>query len=116
LPPANIRYASGVGFAATASFDEDAEKQQTLHMTTTLDLPDDLVEDIHLRAEKEGRGLDETVVELLRAGLAADVRESTTAVPEGDPRAAIDRLRTLRRGVRLEGESIRDLIEQGRRN
>jgi hypothetical protein len=28
---------------------------------------------------------------------------------------AIERLRDLRRGVRLDGESIRDLIEQGRR-
>jgi plasmid stability protein len=47
-------------------------------MTTTLDLPADLVEDIRLRAEQEGRGLDETVAELLRAGLAAS--SSRTAV------------------------------------
>jgi hypothetical protein len=46
-------------------------------MTTTLDLPEDLVEDIHLRAEQEGRGLDETVAELLRAGLAASSRTAT---------------------------------------
>jgi plasmid stability protein len=76
-------------------------------MTTTLDLPDDLVEDIHLRAEQEGRGLDETVAELLRAGLAASPSRT---------RMAIERLRELRRGVMLDGESIRDLIEQGRRN
>jgi len=86
-------------------------------MTTTLDLPDDLVEDIHLRAEQEGRGLDETVVELLRAGLASEVREpAAAAVPDDVSRTAIDRLRALRRGVRLDGENIRDLIEQGRRN
>jgi hypothetical protein len=46
-------------------------------MTTTVDLPADLVEDIHLRAEKEGRGLDETVAELLRAGLAASSGTAT---------------------------------------
>ena len=39
-------------------------------MTTTLDLPDDLVEDVQLRASQEGRKLDETVADLLRAGLA----------------------------------------------
>jgi plasmid stability protein len=79
-------------------------------MTTTLDLPADLVEDIHLRAEKEGRGLDETVAELLRAGLAASSARSATAIQ------AIERLRDLRRGIRLNGENLRDLIDQGRRN
>jgi plasmid stability protein len=79
-------------------------------MTTTLDLPADLVEDIHLRAEQEGRGLDETVAELLRAGLAASSARAPTVVQ------AIERLRDLRRGIRLDGENIRDLIEQGRRN
>ena len=49
-------------------------------MTTTLDLPDDLVEDIHIRAEREGRGLDETVAELLRAGLAASSSRDATSV------------------------------------
>jgi prevent-host-death family protein len=39
----------------------------------------------------------------------------TPAIPKNDPRTAINRLRELRRGVRLEGENIRDLIEQGRR-
>jgi plasmid stability protein len=39
-------------------------------MTTSLNLPDDLVKDIQLRASIEGRAVDETVVELLRAGLA----------------------------------------------
>lgn len=40
-------------------------------MTTRLDLPDDLVEGVRLRAAKEGRRLDETVANLLRIGLAA---------------------------------------------
>jgi hypothetical protein len=49
-------------------------------MTTTLDLPDDLVEDIVLLAGQEGRGLDETVAELLRAGLAVSSSRTTTAI------------------------------------
>jgi plasmid stability protein len=49
-------------------------------MTTNLDLPDDLIEDIHLRAAQEGRGLDETVAELLRAGLAASSSRTATVV------------------------------------
>jgi len=40
-------------------------------MTTSLDLPDDLVEHIRHRASLEGRPVEETVIELLRAGLAA---------------------------------------------
>jgi plasmid stability protein len=61
-------------------FDESDGNLQTSPMTTTLDLPDDLVEDIHLRAEQEGRGLDETVAQLLRAGLAVSSSRTTTAV------------------------------------
>jgi len=49
-------------------------------MTTTLELPEDLVEDIQLRAEQAGRGLDETVAELLRAGLAASSSRTATTV------------------------------------
>ena len=112
-------------------FDESDGNPQTSPMTTTLDLPDDLVEDIHLRAEQEGRGLDETVAELLRAGLAAssrtatfraadrdaaEVRELSLGGPKGERVRAIERLRDLRRGVTLDGEDIRDLIEQGRRS
>ena len=53
-------------------------------MTTTLDLPKDivigkdLVEDLTIRASQEGRKLDETVTELLRAGLAASAPVETT--------------------------------------
>jgi plasmid stability protein len=49
-------------------------------MTTTLDLPDDLVENIQLRAAQEGRAVDETVAELLRAGLAASSSRTATSV------------------------------------
>jgi plasmid stability protein len=61
------------------AFDESGQNPQTSPMTTTLDLPDDLVEDIHLRATQEGRGLDETVAELLRAGLAASSVQPVTS-------------------------------------
>jgi plasmid stability protein len=43
-------------------------------MVTALDLPQDLVEDIQSRAAQEGRPIDETATELLRAGLAASSR------------------------------------------
>jgi plasmid stability protein len=43
-------------------------------MVTALDLPQDLVEDIQLRASQEGRRIDDTAAELLRAGLAASSR------------------------------------------
>ena len=66
--------------AGSSLIDESSRNPQTFLMTTTLDLPDDLVEDIHLRAEQEGRGLDETVAELLRAGLAASPSRTATAV------------------------------------
>jgi prevent-host-death family protein len=36
------------------------------------------------------------------------------AIRKGDPRVVIERLRNLRRGAKLDGVSIRDLIEQGR--
>jgi plasmid stability protein len=49
-------------------------------VTIVLDLPDDLIDEIHIRAEQEGRSLDETVAELLRAGLAAFSSRTTTAV------------------------------------
>lgn len=61
-------------------FDERVGNPQTSQVTTTLDLPDDLIEDINLRAEQEGRGLDETVADLLRAGLAVSSSWTATAV------------------------------------
>jgi plasmid stability protein len=116
-------------------------------MTITLDLPDDLVEDIRLRAVQEGRGFDEMIAELLRTGLATSARTATAvqATPsmlderrriaskfltgewgvelagfeEGraaDRETAIGRMHDLRRGVRLDGENIRDLLDKGRRS
>ncbi|MFI5352832.1 MAG: type II toxin-antitoxin system Phd/YefM family antitoxin [Candidatus Binatales bacterium] len=34
---------------------------------------------------------------------------------QSDPRAAIERIRELRRGVKLKGITLRELIEEGRR-
>ena len=58
--------------------------RKLVRMTTTLDLPKDLVEDISLRASQEGRGLDETVARLLRAGLEASSDPIPTAVQADD--------------------------------
>jgi plasmid stability protein len=49
-------------------------------MTTTFELPDDLVEDIRLRAAQEHQGLNETAAELLRKGLAASSSQSATVI------------------------------------
>jgi plasmid stability protein len=46
-------------------------------MVTALDLPQDLLENIQLRASQEGRRIDDTAAELLRAGLAASSRATT---------------------------------------
>lgn len=41
-------------------------------MKTTLDLPDDLVRAVKIRAVEENRGLKDTMADLLRRGLAQD--------------------------------------------
>jgi len=65
-------------------FDAERENPQTLRdMVTALDLPQDLVENLQQRAAKEGRPIDETAAELLRAGLAASSWTITVqATPE----------------------------------
>jgi hypothetical protein len=79
-------------------------------MATTLNLPDDLVEDIQSRAEQEGRGLDETIANLLRVGLS--VRPAVSV------RAEVSMLEERRRiaGKFLSGEWGLDLtgFEEGR--
>jgi hypothetical protein len=46
-------------------------------MKTTLELPEDLVRAIKLRADHQGRKLDEVIVELLVAGLPALTKPSS---------------------------------------
>jgi plasmid stability protein len=82
-------------------------------MTTTIDLPDDLLEDIRLRAALEGRGLDETVAQLLRAGLAASSSRPVTTIPADasmleERRRIAEKFRTGEWGVDLPG------FEEGR--
>ncbi len=36
-------------------------------------------------------------------------------IQRGDPRAAIEKIRALRKGIRLKGVTLRALIEEGRR-
>jgi len=49
-------------------------------MKTTLDLPDDLVKEVKLRAVLEGKKLKDAVADLLRKGLAATSVGSPTVV------------------------------------
>ena len=49
-------------------------------MVTALDLPQDLVEHLQQRAAQEGRGINETAAELLRAGLAASLHATAINV------------------------------------
>jgi plasmid stability protein len=46
-------------------------------MKTTIDLPDDLIRRIKLRALRDGRTLKDTVADLLRKGLAASAAQQT---------------------------------------
>ena len=43
-------------------------------MKTTLDLPDELMRSVKIRAAQEGRRLKDVVADLLRRGLAAEAR------------------------------------------
>jgi plasmid stability protein len=94
-------------------------------MITTFDLPDDLLDDIQLRAARKGRGLDETVAELLRAGLAASSSRTATAVRATasmleERRRIAEKFRTGEWGADLAGfeegrEADRDAAEMRER-
>ena len=58
--------------------DRKLENRQNGAMKTTLDLPDELVREIKLRAVNEGRTLKDVIADLLRAGLAP-ARKSSRA-------------------------------------
>lgn len=49
------------------------------YVKTTLDLPDDLMREIKIRAVKENRKLKDAIADLLRRGLAHEPEETTTA-------------------------------------
>jgi plasmid stability protein len=48
-------------------------------MKTTLDLPDDLVKKVKLRALRDGRKLKDAMADLLRKGLTADANSQAGA-------------------------------------
>lgn len=50
-------------------------------MKTTLDLPDDLLKQVKLRAVQQGRKLKDAVADLLRTGLAAITTEPPAEIP-----------------------------------
>ena len=54
------------------TIDRKLENQQNGHMKTTLDLPNDLVREIKLRAVDEGKELKDVVADLIRRGLSRD--------------------------------------------
>ncbi len=63
------RFASKLGF------------QQNARMKTTLDLPDELVRRVKMRAVQSDRKLKDTVAELLETGLRAAAGPSPSAAP-----------------------------------
>lgn len=50
-------------------FDRKLENQQTGSVKTTLDLPNDLIREVKLRAVNEGKKLKDVISDLLRQGL-----------------------------------------------
>ena len=54
-----------------AEFDSELESWKAGSMKTTIDLPEDLVREMKVRAVREGRKLREVAEEVFRRGLAA---------------------------------------------
>lgn len=83
-------------------------------MKTTLDLPDDLVKALKLRAVREGKKLKEAVAETLRAGLAsARVRKNGRAaqrVPKTLPLIKSGRVKRAA-GKRMGPQQFSDFIK-----
>ena len=50
-------------------------------MKTTLDLPDDLMQEVKLRAVNQQKKLKDTIAELLRRGMAAENKEQSKLPP-----------------------------------
>jgi plasmid stability protein len=63
-------------------FARKLENQKNGDMKTTLDLPDDLVKEVKLRAVHEGQKFKDAVIDLLRKGLSASDVSRTTARAE----------------------------------
>jgi hypothetical protein len=78
-------------------------------MQVTVNIPDELA------AQAREKGLTvEVYVEQVLAG-KVEVPSETTQLEQARAREAIDRMAELRRGVRLDGLKIKDLIDEGRK-
>jgi hypothetical protein len=64
------------------NFDRKLENQQSGRVKTTLDLPNDLVREVKLRAVNEGRKLKDVISDLLRQGLG----HPTSTISQGNAR------------------------------
>ena len=80
--------------------------QQNAHMKTTLDLPDELVRRVKMRAVQSDRKLKDMVAVLLDAGLRAG--------PTVLPSAALPKPVRLSGGARLTAAGIERAIARGR--
>lgn len=80
--------------------------QQNARMKTTLDLPDELVRRVKMRAVQTDSRLKDMVATLLNAGLHA----ASTAAPSAEPPSPVK----LRGGARLTATGIERAIAQGR--
>jgi plasmid stability protein len=87
-------------------------------MKTTLELPDDLMKAIKLRAVHEGKKLKDAIAETLRAGLAARAR--ATAADKGqilfkkDPKTGLAVIQGSpdAPALRMNASQMRELEEQ----
>ncbi len=76
---------------------------------TTLDLPDDLMRSIKLRAARENRKLKDLIAELLRRGLAAEAPSSVRYRVE---LPLVDCVHEARSGEELTPERVAELLDQ----
>ena len=65
-----------------ANFDRKLENQQSGIVKTTLDLPNDLVREVKLRAVNEGKKMKDVISDLLRQGLG----HPTSTISQGNAR------------------------------
>jgi len=78
-------------------------------MKTTLDLPDDLVRAVKMRAVKENRKLKDTVADLLKRGLAQE-RGLPTAVRSRLKLPLIECVHEARPGEELTPERVSEVL------
>ena len=75
----------------------------------TVNIPDELA----ARAREKGLTVEVYVEQMLAGRLEA--QSETTPLEQARAREAIDRMAELRKGVRLDGIKIKDLIDEGRK-